>query len=392
MKSAVVLDLGSDTIKAGFSNSQCPQYMLPNVLGRQSESKSKALCCDRAMSSNLDLNLSYPLQKTNVLNWDDQCRILDYIFNSKLKIPPNEYKLMITESPFVNRKQRKKLIEVFFEQYSIPALYILPESLSALCGADLTSGTIVEIGQNSTRVVSIVDHKIVPKSCAHVKIGGADITYRLTKLLQLRKFKIPESEGSSDLSVNHFIKQFKETCCCASKNIVRRRLLYDTNSVQFKTYTTKSGSTIKLHSEIYEPIEALFDPSLVGVECQGLIPILFTNFARITDDNSLRSQITKNVILSGGTALMNGLSDRISIDIKQLFSSEIAGQNKYHLNEKLIPNVKSFPHSNVLVFTGASITAHSYLSHDEYWASLSDYHNDGSDSIVRRFKMCTLRQ
>ena len=79
MKSAVVLDLGSDTIKAGFSNSQCPQYMLPNVLGRQSESKSKALCCDRAMSSNLDLNLSYPLQKTNVLNWAFQILFTDHL-------------------------------------------------------------------------------------------------------------------------------------------------------------------------------------------------------------------------------------------------------------------------------------------------------------------------
>lgn len=392
MKSAVVLDLGTDSIKAGLSSSKCPQYILPNVSAKVSESKSKVLCCDRAISSNLDLNLTYPLQKANVMNWEDQCRIIDYIFNSKLRISPNEYKLMITESPLVSRKQRKKLIEIFFEQYSIPSLYILPESLSALCGADLSSGTIIEIGQYSTRVVSIVDHKIVPKSCAHVKVGAADITYRLTKLLQLRKLKLPELEDASDLQSKLFIKHFKEAYCCASKNIVRRRLLYDTDSVQFKTYTTKNGSTIKLHSEIYEPIEVLFDPSLVGVECQGLIPVLFTNFARLTDDNAVRSQITKNVILSGGTALMNGLPERISIDIKQLFSSEIAGQNKYNLNQNLIPNIKSFPHSNVLVFTGASITARAYQDHDEYWANLFEYNNDGSDSIVRRFKTCTLRQ
>lgn len=392
MKSAVVLDLGSDTVKAGLSISQCPQYILPNIVGKTGDSKSKVLCCDKAISSNIDINISSPVQKANVMNWDDQCRIIDYIYNSKLRISPNEYKLMVTESPLVNRKQRKKLIEVFFEQYSIPSLYILPESLSALCGADLSSGTVVEIGQNATRIVSIVDHKIVPKSCAHVKIGASDITYRLTKLLQLRKFKLPEFEDTSDFQSKLFLKQFKENYCCASKNIVRRRLLYDTDSVQYKTYTSKNGSTIKLHSEIYEPIEALFDPSLVGVECQGLIPVLFTNFARLTDDNSIRSQITQNVVLSGGTALMNGLSERISNDIKQLFSSEIAGQNKYNLNESLIPKVKAFPHSNVLSFTGASITAHSYLDHDEYWSDLTEYNNDGSDSIVRRFKTCTLRQ
>lgn len=392
MKAAAVLDLGSDTIKAGFSSSQCPQYILPNILSRPSDSKSRFLCCDKAISYEYDSNISYPLQKTNVSNWEDQCHILDYVFNSKLKINPKEYKLMITESPLVNRKQRRKLIEIFFEEYSIPSLYIIPESLSALCGADLTSGTIIEIGQNATRVVSIIDHKIVPKSCAHIKVGGADITYRLMKLLQLRKFKLPDVEDPSDLQTKVFINEFKENHCHVSKNIVRQRSLYDTNSVQFSTYTAKNGSTIKLHGEIYEPAEVLFDPSLVGMEGPGLIPTLFTNIARITDDNTLRSQITKNVILSGGTALMNGLPERVTLDIKQLIKSEIAGQNKYNLNENLIPEVESFPHSNVLVYAGAAITAHNYLPHDEYWSSLADYHNDGSDSIVRRFKTSTLRQ
>ena len=389
---AIVLDIGSDTVKAGFSVSQCPDFILPNVVGRPlvpqgSQSLiNDILRCDETapQAVHKTLNILHPMERATVSHWDDQCKVLDYIFNQKLKASPREHAIMVTESSLVTRKYRRNMIEIFFEEYLVPSLHVQPEALCAICAAGLTSGTVIEIGENVTRIASIVDHQFVPKSCAHINIGGADITTRLLKLLQLRRVVFPETQPANP------IRTIKENYCRVSKNIARRRLLYDSDTAQFSPYTLANGKCIKLHSEIYEPAEVLFEPSLVGEECQGIIPLLFSNICRA--DPTIRDQVCDHIVLSGGSALLPGIAERILYDTKAMIAKEIKGQNKYHLQQSDTMAVEPFSHSNVLVYAGASVCAQVYLNNEEYWATRADYDNEGVDSVVRRFKSATLRE
>ncbi|OHT06758.1 Actin-related protein 2 [Tritrichomonas foetus] len=389
---AIVLDLGSDTIKAGFSVSQCPDFVLPNVVGRPlvppgtNLLTNDFLFCDQTtpVSVNKTLNVTHPLERATVSQWDDECKILDYLFDRKMKTSPRDHCLMITEASLASRKYRKKLIEVFFEEYLIPSIHIQPEALCSLCAAGLTSGTVIEIGENATRVASIVDHQFVPKSCAHIKVGGAEVTQRLIKLFQLRRTTFPENEP-----VNPY-RRIKESYCRVSKNISRRRALYEQDTAQFSTFSMANGRSIQLHREIYEPAEVLFEPSLIGQDGPGIVPLLFDSICHA--DPTIRNQITEHVVLSGGTALLPGLGERIASDTRNMIAKEVKGQNKHHLTIPDAMMVEAFSHSNILAYAGAAVCAQVYLNNEEYWAEKADYENDGVDAIVRRFKSATLRE
>lgn len=400
---AVVLDLGADQIKVGFSNSQCPSFILPNVSsttessGQHSSRKSKPshqfLCCDgviRTLNSGISLNPCYPIKKSNVINWNDQSKILDYIFSNKLKISLEDQQLMLTESPLTTRKQRKKAIELLFEQFKINSLNIQPESLCSLFGVGLTSGTVIEIGQNSTRIASIIDQKLVPKSCSHIKVGGADITDRLFNLFKLRQINSKEFVDISDFQLNETLRNFKANYCKVSKNIARRRKLYNSESCQYSTYTTKDGQTIQIQSEIYEPAEVLFDPSIVGGEGSGLISMLFNNIAQADNNPVTRRAISEHVVLSGATSLLPGLRERIENDIRQMIKEEITGTNDHNFTSNDSLHVDVVTHSNILAYAGASISAHIHLNSEDFWVTKTLYESEGSDAVVRKFKSATL--
>lgn len=42
------------------------------------------------------------------------------IFNNKLKVSPDEHKIMLTEPPNNPKKNREKLVELMFEEFKVP--------------------------------------------------------------------------------------------------------------------------------------------------------------------------------------------------------------------------------------------------------------------------------
>jgi actin-related protein 2 len=89
---AIVLDLGTDSLKAGRSCFTSPEFVLPNTVGRPilclDESFSRKKLKDVMISDDTTpvrqyLGLSHPVDNGIISNWEDEKLILDYIFRQK---------------------------------------------------------------------------------------------------------------------------------------------------------------------------------------------------------------------------------------------------------------------------------------------------------------------
>ena len=77
-KTALVLDNGSDTIKAGFAKEETPHTVLTSVVGYPESAKVQEVA-DRddpfigqdALHSSCNLDLTFPITNSIITNWDD---------------------------------------------------------------------------------------------------------------------------------------------------------------------------------------------------------------------------------------------------------------------------------------------------------------------------------
>jgi len=63
---------------------------------------------DEAAKLRSMLQITYPLENGIVRNWEEMEYIWDYTFHEKLKIAPNETKILLTEPPLNPIANRKK--------------------------------------------------------------------------------------------------------------------------------------------------------------------------------------------------------------------------------------------------------------------------------------------
>jgi len=96
-----------------------------------------------------------------------------------------------------------------------------------------------------------------------------------------------------------------------------KKLAKETKSMT-KLYTLPDGQSITVNSPRFMAAEALFNPDLIK-EGDNIMGIHEMAFAAIQDCNiDIRSEIYNNVLLSGGSSLYNGLTERLEKEIESM--------------------------------------------------------------------------
>lgn len=65
----------------------------------------------------------------------------------------------------------------------------------------------------------------------------------------------------------------------------------------------------------------LFNPDLLGEECEGIHEVLI--FAIQKSDMDLRRRLFENIVLAGGSTLYRGFGDRLLSEVKRLAPKDI---------------------------------------------------------------------
>lgn len=215
-------------MKCGFAGSNFPAAIFPSMVGRpllRSEEKFENVLLkdimvgDEAAKLRNMLQISYPIENGIVRNWDDMHQVWDYTWNEKLKIDPRECKLMLTEAPMNPTQNRKKMLQVMFEEYGFKSCYIAIQAVLTLYAQGfkylktshnfigLLTGVVVDAGDGVTHVVPVFEGFSLPHLIKRLDVAGRDVTRYLIKLLLLRGYAF---NRTADFET---VRQIKEQHC-----------------------------------------------------------------------------------------------------------------------------------------------------------------------------------
>ena len=102
----IIIDNGTGFWKSGFSCEKVPRSIILESVGYQKYGSGRVgfLKKEFFVGSDVEpikgvLKINNPISNGVVNNWEDMEKIWNYIFNDKLKVKPEEYNAMITETP-----------------------------------------------------------------------------------------------------------------------------------------------------------------------------------------------------------------------------------------------------------------------------------------------------
>jgi actin len=311
-----VIDNGSQTIKAGVSSmDEVPRAVISSVVGKSRmknpdylvEGQKSLYVGDLAIAKRGLMNLSYPIERGVVTNWDDMEKVWQHTFSDALRISAEEHPVLLTEPPLNSQSNREKLAEVMFETFKVPALYATLQALLSLYASGRTTGLVVDSGFEISHTVPIHEGQILNESILKLDLAGKEVTDCLLKLLNERGF------GFTTFAEKESVHDIKEKNCFVALNFEDEKYAAAQHSDLEKSYELPDGQVITVKNERFQAPEVLFHPSLIGLEQLGVHRLAYESIVKC--DMALREELCSNVVISGGSTLFPGFAERLSKEL-----------------------------------------------------------------------------
>ena len=136
-----------------------------------------------------------------------------------------------------------------------------------------------------------------------------------------------------------------------------------------KTYELPDGQLVTIGNERFRCAETLFQPAFIGMESAGIHETTYKSIMKC--DMDIRKDLYANTVLSGGTTMFPGISDRMQ--------KEIALLSPPTMKVKIIAP----PERKYSVWIGGSILA-SLSTFQEMWISKQEYDESGPGIVHRK--------
>lgn len=435
--SAIVIDLGSHTCKAGYAGEDAPKAVFPSVVGSVDQSGAiEDVKSEKDVESNMDskntvklsnsdkiktkrklyvgsqalgyrrdyMEVISPFKDGVVVDWDIVDNIWDHAFRERLLIDPKEHPMLLAEPSSNNPLQREKAAELMFESYKVPALFLAKNAILTSFASGRATSLVVDSGGGSTTVAAVYDGYVLQKAVSTSPIGGEFLTECMMKSLESKgivlkprySFKrkeirpgefqtvdldFPNTTESYKLYSQRVIASDIKECVCRAPDTPYDESAYA--NIPTTSYELPDGLTIEIGADRFKVPDVLFNPSLVQA-IPGMESYADTAHVRGLPqmviesinkcDVDIRRELFSSILLAGGTASMQQLKERLEKDL-----IEVAPQ---------AARVKVLASGNATerrfsVWIGGSILA-SLGSFQQMWFSKAEYEEHGVSYIQRK--------
>lgn len=223
--SAIVLDPGYSTVRAGFAGEDVPKSVCPSFYG-QADS-GKYLFGDNAIHSpvgGLDIK-NYWGSDGIVEDWDTATKLWEYAITSRLtgakpgqpsknglndgtdtngeatdvdmeglednEKPLDDSPLLITEPGWNSAKAREKYIEIAMEDWGAPAFFLQKTGVLAAFASGKASGIVIDVGASHTSVTPVLDGMVLRKGVQKSVLAGNFVSSQIRHIFSSSTPEIP---------------------------------------------------------------------------------------------------------------------------------------------------------------------------------------------------------
>ncbi|KAF1872677.1 hypothetical protein Lal_00016514 [Lupinus albus] len=221
--SAIVIDLGSHTCKAGYAGEDAPKAVFPSVVGAIDQmdidghgdaaenmgaaveiqnnaknldsEKTKGKCKLYVGSQSLGYRRDHmevlsPLKNGVVVDWNIVDNIWDHALRECLLVDPKERPMLLAEPCSNTQEQRERTAELMFEKYQVPALFLARNAVLTSFASGRATSLVIDCGGGSTTVAPVLDGYVLHKGVTTSPIGGDFLTECLMKSLEGKGIRI----------------------------------------------------------------------------------------------------------------------------------------------------------------------------------------------------------
>ena len=374
LKLPIIIDIGSEEVKAGFSGEEKPKLLFKNYFG---EPKYKKVLrsydndikntnelfigneCDKYLGL---IKLRYPVNRGVFEKEEDIILLFNHIF-SKLDINSQEiqeHPILVTE-PILNPKiNRENIAKVLFDKLGASTIFFASQPILSLFSTSQMTGVILESGAGVTQTCAIYEGYSIPVSYERYNYGGKDVTEYLKNMLKMRGYYF---YNSSEIK---FVNEIKEKMCYleANKKMDFPKIKKIMNKNLFQ-YFLPDGNNISIDDEVTLAPEILLNPEYIGKEFLSFSEMISSSINKT--DSNLKVNFYNNIWLSGGNTDFRDLKTRLFNELKfPKFETNI------YENDKIKPQYRCWVGGNIISILEIF---------KKMWVTKNDWNEKGSEII-----------
>uniref|UniRef100_A0A8C7XKF8 Actin-like protein 6A n=1 Tax=Oryzias sinensis TaxID=183150 RepID=A0A8C7XKF8_9TELE len=390
---ALVFDIGSYSVRAGYAGEDCPKADFPTVIGvtldRDDGSTPMETDGDKTKQSGttyyIDTNqlrvpresmeVMSPLKNGMIEDWDSFQAILDHTYKMHFKSEPSLHPVLMSEASWNTRAKREKLTELMFEHYNIPAFFLCKSAVLSAFANGRSTGLVLDSGATHTTAIPVHDGYVLQQGIVKSPLAGDFMSMQCRELFQELNVEIippymiaskdPVREGSpASWKKKEKLPQVTRSwhnymCNCVIQDFQASVLQvsdspYDEQvAAQMPTmhYELPNGYNCDFGAERLKIPEGLFDPS-----------------------NAKVNGLYGSVVVTGGNTLIQGFTDRLNRELSQ--------KTPPSMRLKLIANSTTVER-RFSAWIGGSILA-SLGTFQQMWISKQEYEEGGKQCVDRK--------
>ncbi|GJE84617.1 actin-related protein [Phanerochaete sordida] len=185
--SALVLDIGTSTIRAGYAGDDTPKAVIPTCYGYTEEQgdgdvsmegseegaqlpkKKTTLYVGQNGPSvwRAGMHVAHPVQNSLITDFAPIPAIVSHAFKEVMRTDPSEHPVLVTEPAWNTTENRERMAEIMFEEFDVPAFYIANTGVLNAFAAGKGSALVIDVGQSTASVTPIVDGFVLRKGLSH---------------------------------------------------------------------------------------------------------------------------------------------------------------------------------------------------------------------------------
>uniref|UniRef100_A0A671TD76 Actin-like protein 6A n=1 Tax=Sinocyclocheilus anshuiensis TaxID=1608454 RepID=A0A671TD76_9TELE len=422
---ALVFDMGSYSVRAGYAGEDCPKADFPTVIGvtldREDGStlmetdgeKGKQSATTYYIDTNQlrvpreSMEVMSPLKNGMIEDWDSFQAILDHTYKMHFKSEPSLHPVLMSEASWNTRAKREKLTELMFEHYNIPAFFLCKSAVLSAFANGRSTGLVLDSGSTHTTAIPVHDGYVLQQGIVKSPLAGDFMSMQCRELFQelgveivppyviaskvrttqvhsfqsslglgdldsvregapaiwKKKEKLPQVTRSwHNYMCNTVIQDFQASVLQVSDSPYDEQVAAQMPTVH---YELPNGYNCDFGAERLKIPDGLLDPS--NAKARNILLTLSKFLSEMLG-------LYGSVVVTGGNTLIQGFTDRLNRELSQ--------KTPPSMRLKLIAN-NTTVERRFSAWIGGSILA-SLGTFQQMWISKQEYEEGGKQCVDRK--------